>query len=110
VRKLVRAYAEAGVPAGVVNLVFGVPSEVSEYLVPHPIIRKISFTGSTVVGKHLAALAGAHMKRVTMELGGHAPAIVYEDADVDNAAKDSLSEQISQRRPGLCVADAVLGQ
>ena len=64
--ELVRAYADAGVPAGVVNLVFGVPSEVSEYLVPHPIIRKISFTGSTVVGKHLAALAGAHMKRVTM--------------------------------------------
>jgi succinate-semialdehyde dehydrogenase / glutarate-semialdehyde dehydrogenase len=67
--ELVRAYADAGVPAGVVNLVFGVPSEVSEYLVPHPIIRKISFTGSTVVGKPLAALAGAHMKRVTMELG-----------------------------------------
>lgn len=85
--ELVRAFADAGVPAGVVNLVYGVPAEVSEYLIPHPVIRKVSFTGSTPVGKHLAALAGAHMKRVTMELGGHAPAIVFEDADLDVAAK-----------------------
>ncbi|MDF2997408.1 MAG: Aldehyde dehydrogenase [Xanthobacteraceae bacterium] len=84
---LVKAYEDAGLPAGVVNLVFGVPSEISEYLIPHPIIRKISFTGSTVVGKKLAALAGAHMKRVTMELGGHAPAVVFEDADLDLAVK-----------------------
>jgi succinate-semialdehyde dehydrogenase/glutarate-semialdehyde dehydrogenase len=83
--ELVRAFADAGVPEGVVNLVFGVPAEISEYLIPHPIIRKISFTGSTAVGKHLAALAGAHMKRITMELGGHAPAIVFEDADVEKA-------------------------
>ncbi len=72
---------------GVINLVFGVPAEISAYLIPHPVIRKISFTGSTAVGKQLAALAGAHMKRVTMELGGHAPAIVFDDADVDAAAK-----------------------
>lgn len=84
---LIRAYADAGVPAGVVNLVFGVPSEISEYLIPHPVIRKITFTGSTPVGKRLAALAGQHMKRITMELGGHAPAIVFEDADVASAAK-----------------------
>ncbi len=84
---LVQAYADAGVPAGVVNLVFGVPAEVSSYLIPHPVIKKISFTGSTVVGKQLAALAGSHMKRVTMELGGHAPAIVFGDADVGIAVK-----------------------
>ena len=72
---------------GVVNLVYGVPAEISEYLIPHPVIRKISFTGSTAIGKQLAALAGAHMKRVTMELGGHAPAIVFDDADIDTAAK-----------------------
>ena len=84
--ELVRAYADAGVPAGVAQLVFGIPAEISEYLIPHPIVRKISFTGSTVVGKHLAALAGAHMKRVTMELGGHAPAIIFNDADLDQAA------------------------
>jgi succinate-semialdehyde dehydrogenase/glutarate-semialdehyde dehydrogenase len=84
---LIRAFADAGLPAGVANLVFGVPAEISEYLVPHPVIRKVTFTGSTPVGKHLAALAGAHMKRVTMELGGHAPAIVFDDADLDHAAK-----------------------
>ena len=85
--ELVRAYVDAGVPAGVIGLVYGVPSEISEYLIPHPIIRKISFTGSTVVGKHLAALAGQYMKRATMELGGHAPVIVFDDADVAVAAK-----------------------
>ncbi len=85
--ELIRAFIDAGVPAGVVNLVYGVPSEISEYLIPHPIIRKISFTGSTSVGKQLSALAGLHMKRATMELGGHAPVIVFDDADVDAAAK-----------------------
>ena len=87
VAALVQAYVDAGLPAGVLNLVFGVPSEISEYLIPSPVIRKITFTGSTPVGKRLAALAGQHMKRITMELGGHAPAIVFGDADVDAAAK-----------------------
>jgi succinate-semialdehyde dehydrogenase/glutarate-semialdehyde dehydrogenase len=85
--ELLRCFVDAGIPAGVVNLVYGVPAEISEYLIPHPVIRKISFTGSTVVGKQLAAIAGAHMKRVTMELGGHAPAIVFDDADLDTATK-----------------------
>ncbi len=85
--ELVRAFADAGIPAGVVNLVYGVPAEISEYLIAHPVIRKISFTGSTPVGKQLAALAGLHMKRATMELGGHAPAIVFDDADIDAAAR-----------------------
>ena len=85
--ELLRAYADAGVPKGVIGLLYGVPSEISEYLIPHPVIRKISFTGSTPVGKHLAALAGQHMKRVTMELGGHAPAIVFDDADLEAASK-----------------------
>lgn len=84
---LIKAYEDAGIPKGVVNLVFGVPAEISSYLIPHPIVKKVTFTGSTVVGKQLAALAGAHMKRVTMELGGHAPAVVFEDADVDVAVK-----------------------
>jgi succinate-semialdehyde dehydrogenase / glutarate-semialdehyde dehydrogenase len=83
--ELIRAFVDAGTPAGVIGLVFGSPSEISEYLIPHPIIRKLTFTGSTTVGKHLAALAGQHMKRVTMELGGHAPAIVFADADVEEA-------------------------
>ncbi|MGH7042359.1 MAG: NAD-dependent succinate-semialdehyde dehydrogenase [Acetobacteraceae bacterium] len=85
--ELVRAFADAGIPPGAMQLVFGIPSEISEFLVPHPLIRKISFTGSTAVGKRLAALAGLHMKRVTMELGGHAPAIVFEDADIAAAVK-----------------------
>ncbi|HEX3142094.1 MAG TPA: NAD-dependent succinate-semialdehyde dehydrogenase [Rhizobacter sp.] len=100
---LVRAYADAGVPAGVINLVFGVPSEISEYLIPHPTVRKITFTGSTPVGKKLAALAGQHMKRITMELGGHAPAIVFGDADVAAAAKQLASAKF--RNAGqVCVS------
>jgi succinate-semialdehyde dehydrogenase/glutarate-semialdehyde dehydrogenase len=100
---LIRAYADAGVPAGVINLVFGVPSEISEYLIPHPVIRKITFTGSTPVGKKLAALAGQHMKRITMELGGHAPAIVFDDADVTSAAKQLASAKF--RNAGqVCVS------
>lgn len=82
---LLQTFVDAGLPAGVVGLVYGNPAQISGYLIPHPVIRMVTFTGSTVVGKQLAALAGAHMKRVTMELGGHAPVIVAEDADVDLA-------------------------
>ncbi|CAG9265034.1 NAD-dependent succinate-semialdehyde dehydrogenase [Paraburkholderia unamae] len=84
---LVRAFVDAGVPAGVLNLVFGEPARISGYLIAHLAIRKISFTGSTAVGKLLAAQAGAHMKRATMELGGHAPALVFADSDVPRAAR-----------------------
>ena len=85
--ELVRAFADAGVPAGVINLVYGVPAEISAYLIPHPVIRKVTFTGSTPVGKQLAALAGLHMKRITMELGGHAPVLVFDDADIPAAVR-----------------------
>jgi succinate-semialdehyde dehydrogenase/glutarate-semialdehyde dehydrogenase len=101
--ELIRCFADAGVPAGVIGLVYGVPAEISEYLIPHPIIRKMSFTGSTLVGKQLAALAGAHMKRVTMELGGHAPAIVFDDADVDLASK-LLAFQKFRNAGQVCVS------
>ena len=84
---LIKAFADAGLPPGVLGLVYGTPAEISNYLIPHPIIRKVTFTGSIAVGKQLAALAGQHMKRVTMELGGHAPVIVCEDADVALAVK-----------------------
>jgi len=83
---LVEAFVDAGVPAGVIALVYGIPSEISEFFIPHPVIEKISFTGSTAVGKHLAGLAGTYMKKATMELGGHAPVVVCDDADVDEAA------------------------
>ena len=84
---LLAAFVDAGVPPGTVGLVFGDPAEISGYLIPHPVIRKVTFTGSTVVGKELAALAGRHMKRATMELGGHAPVIIADDADVALAAR-----------------------
>jgi succinate-semialdehyde dehydrogenase / glutarate-semialdehyde dehydrogenase len=84
---LVRCFADCGLPPGVLNLVYGTPAEISEYLIPHPVIRKITFTGSTPVGKRLAALAGQHMKRITLELGGHAPAVIFDDADVAAAVK-----------------------
>jgi succinate-semialdehyde dehydrogenase/glutarate-semialdehyde dehydrogenase len=101
--ELIRAFLDAGVPGDVIGLLYGVPSEISEYLIPHPVIRKISFTGSTPVGKHLAALAGRHMKRVTMELGGHAPAIVFDDADLDAAAK-ILSANKFRNAGQVCVS------
>jgi succinate-semialdehyde dehydrogenase / glutarate-semialdehyde dehydrogenase len=82
---LIACFVDAGLPDGVINLVYGDPAEISSYLVAHPVIKKISFTGSTLVGKKLAALAGAHMKRATMELGGHAPVLIFDDADLDNA-------------------------
>jgi succinate-semialdehyde dehydrogenase/glutarate-semialdehyde dehydrogenase len=101
--ELIRAFVDAGIPAGVVNLVYGVPAEISEYLIPHPVIRKISFTGSTPVGKHLAALAGKHMKRATMELGGHAPVVVFNDADLEKAIE--VSAMAKFRNAGqVCVA------
>ena len=81
-------------------------SEVSEYLIKSPIVRKVSFTGSVPVGKQLAALAGAHMKRITMELGGHSPVIVFDDADVErrgrrtgDASSSATPARSASRRP-----------
>ncbi|RVU19139.1 NAD-dependent succinate-semialdehyde dehydrogenase [Methylobacterium oryzihabitans] len=84
---LIQALLDAGVPGDVLGLVYGDPATISSYLIPHPVIRKVTFTGSTAIGKELAALAGKHMKRATMELGGHAPAIVFRDADVTKAVQ-----------------------
>jgi len=83
---IVRAFQDAGVPAGVLNLVFGNPSQVSEHLIASPIIRKVSFTGSVPVGKLLYKLAADGLKAVTMELGGHSPVVVFDDVDVDKVA------------------------
>jgi succinate-semialdehyde dehydrogenase/glutarate-semialdehyde dehydrogenase len=101
--ELLRAFMDAGVPAGVIGLVYGEPAEISSYLIRHPAIRKVTFTGSTPVGKQLAALAGQHMKRVTMELGGHAPVIVCEDADIANAIRSTAAAKF--RNAGqVCIA------
>ncbi len=83
---LARLFHDAGLPAGCLNIVWGVPHEVSTHLIHSPIVRKVSFTGSVAVGKQLAAMAGSLMKRCTMELGGHAPVIVCDDADIERAA------------------------
>ena len=85
--EMVRCFADAGLPAGVLNLVFGVPSEISEHLIAKDDVRKISFTGSIPVGKHLAGLAAKGMKRATMELGGHSPVVVFADADPEKSAE-----------------------
>src|SRR5438093_2273391 len=82
----VRCFVDAGLPAGVLNLVFGVPAQVSEHLLRKDAVRKISFTGSVPVGKHLAKLAADGMKRATMELGGHSPVVVFGDVDPEKTA------------------------
>lgn len=82
-----RCFVDAGVPAGALNIVHGVPSDVSEHLIASPIPRKVSLTGSTPVGKLLQRLASETMKRCTMELGGHAPVLIFDDADLDNAVE-----------------------
>jgi succinate-semialdehyde dehydrogenase/glutarate-semialdehyde dehydrogenase len=101
--QLARAFSEAGLPPGVLNLVFGEPAKISEYLIPHPAIRLVTFTGSIPVGKHLAAMAGKHMKPAIMELGGHAPVIVCDD--VDPAATAATSVTGKSRNAGqVCVS------
>ncbi|SIT39136.1 Alpha-ketoglutaric semialdehyde dehydrogenase [Paraburkholderia piptadeniae] len=100
---LAHLFHDAGLPPGVLNIVWGVPHEVSSHLIASPVVRKISFTGSVEVGKKLAATASAHMKRMTMELGGHAPVIVCEDADLDAAVLVTMKAKL--RNAGqVCVA------
>ncbi len=86
---IAKAFEDAGLPAGVLNLVFGDPAEISGYLIPQDPVRLVAFTGSTLVGRHLTTLAAQHDTRVLMELGGHAPVIVCEDTDVHTAATSS---------------------
>lgn len=99
----IQTFIDAGIPAGVINLVYGVPSDISAYLIAHPTIRVVTFTGSTVVGKQLASLAGKYMKPCIMELGGHAPVIVAEDADIDATVKSVTTAKF--RNAGqVCIA------
>jgi len=101
--ELVRAFVDAGVPDGVINLVFGKPAEISAYLIPQPQVRLVTFTGSAPVGKHLAALCGQHMKPAIMELGGNAPVIIWRDADPRAAA--ALAVKGKARNAGqVCVS------
>ncbi|MGH3267255.1 MAG: aldehyde dehydrogenase family protein, partial [Trebonia sp.] len=91
---IARAFEDAGLPAGVLNVLFGVPDEISRRVIPDPAIRFIAFTGSVPVGKHLAGLAAASMKPAHMELGGHAPVIVCADTDPVKAAKTAVRAKI----------------
>jgi succinate-semialdehyde dehydrogenase/glutarate-semialdehyde dehydrogenase len=100
---IARLFHEAGLPPGCLNVVWGVPSEVSTYLINSPIVRKISFTGSVPVGKQLAAMAGSLMKPCTMELGGHSPVIVCDDADVE-AAADIMAGSKFRNAGQVCVS------
>ena len=100
---LVQAFKDAGLPDGVLNLVFGNPSEISTYLISSPDVRLITFTGSVPVGKNLESLAGQHMKPAIMELGGHGPTIICDDVDVEEVVR--LSSEIKSRNAGqVCVA------
>jgi succinate-semialdehyde dehydrogenase / glutarate-semialdehyde dehydrogenase len=101
--ELVRCFADAGLPAGVLNLVFGVPSNVSEHLLASDSVRKISFTGSIPVGKHLAGLAAKGMKRATMELGGHSPVVVFGDTDPEKAA-DTIAAFKYRNAGQVCIS------
>lgn len=99
---LARALQDAGLPAGVLNVVFGTPSVISETLLRSDIIRKVSFTGSTTVGRHIAHLAADGLKKASMELGGHGPVIVFKDADPEVVA---LSVAAKIRNAGqVCVS------
>ena len=100
---LTEAFLEAGLPKGALNLLFGEPDAISSYLIPHPTVRLVTFTGSIPVGKHLATLAGQHMKPAIMELGGHAPVIVCGDADPAKAAATSVMGK-SRNAGQVCVS------
>ena len=101
--EMVRCFADAGLPAGVLNLVFGAPSAISEHLIAKDEVRKISFTGSIPVGKHLAALAAKGMKRATMELGGHSPVVVFADADPKKSA-DTIAAFKYRNAGQVCIS------
>lgn len=94
---------EAGLPDGVLSILWGDPALIADTLLAHPLVKKISFTGSVPVGKHLAALAGRHMKRATMELGGHAPVLVFDDVDPQAVAR-TLSANKLRNAGQVCIS------
>ncbi|HEU5067150.1 MAG TPA: NAD-dependent succinate-semialdehyde dehydrogenase [Sphingomicrobium sp.] len=100
---LAKALEDAGLPKGVFQLVHGVPDMVSRHLIGSPIIRKVSFTGSTPVGKHLMKLAADNVTKITLELGGHAPVLVFDDCDLE-ATLDKLVPQKFRNAGQVCVS------
>ncbi len=100
---IVQALRDGGVPPEVLQCVFGVPDEISRHLLASPVIRKVTFTGSTAVGKHLARLAADDLKRTTMELGGHGPVLIFNDADIDKAL-DTMAGAKYRNAGQVCVS------
>lgn len=92
--EIARALTDAGLPAGVLGMVFGDPGEISRRLIESPVTRMVTFTGSTSIGRELATLAAAGLKRATLELGGHAPVLVFDDADPEAAADAVLAAKL----------------
>jgi len=90
---LARCLDDAGLPKGVLQIVFGVPDQVSAQLIASPIIRKVAFTGSVPVGRLLSERAAAGVKPITLELGGHGPVLVFEDADIEAAATGGVANR-----------------
>ena len=100
---LAQCLADAGLPAGVLSVVFGVPDMISRHLIASPIIRAVSFTGSVPVGQHLLRLAADGVKRTTMELGGHAPVLVFDDCDLEKTLDMAVAQKF--RNAGqVCVS------
>lgn len=100
---LAQALLDAGLPDGVLSVVFGDPAAISEHLITSDVIQKVTFTGSTAVGRRIAALAAQGVKRLTLELGGHAPVLIFDDADLDNAV--TLGVDAKYRNAGqVCIA------
>ena len=101
--EMVKCFHDAGLPKGCLHMLYGTPAELSEYMIPHPTVRKVSFTGSVPIGKHLAAMAGQHMKRITMELGGHSPMMIFDDVDAEDVA--NLTAALKFRNAGqVCIS------
>ncbi|MEL6227825.1 MAG: NAD-dependent succinate-semialdehyde dehydrogenase [Pseudomonadota bacterium] len=100
---MVKCFHDAGLPKGCLHMLYGTPAELSEYMIPHPTIRKVSFTGSVPVGKQLAAMAGQHMKRITMELGGHSPMMIFDDVNAEDVA--TMTAALKFRNAGqVCIS------
>ena len=100
---IMRCIADAGIPGDVVQLVYGDPDMISRHLLASPVIRKVSFTGSTAVGKHLMRLAADGVKRITMELGGHAPVLIFDDCDLE-ATLDKVVWQKFRNAGQVCIS------
>lgn len=101
--EVLRCFIDAGLPGDVAQMVFGIPDQISRHLLASPVTKKLSFTGSVPVGKHLAKLAADTMMRMTMELGGHGPVLVFDDCDLEKTL-DMLVANKFRNAGQVCIA------